>query len=65
MPRPQAQTLVKQAVRTVVTDGGHLIDALRSRTDAALDWDRLRDPACYLGANDALIDRALAAARPT
>lgn len=62
MPRPDAQALVKQAVRVVLADGGHLVDALRSRTSAPIDWDRLRDPACYLGANDALIDRALAAA---
>lgn len=63
LPRPDAQALVKQAVRAVLADGGHLVDVLRTLTAAPLDWDRLRDPACYLGANDALIDRALAAAR--
>jgi len=63
LPRPQAQALVKDACRAVLSEGGHLVDALRSRTEAPLDWDRLRDPTGYLGANDALIDRALAVAR--
>ena len=63
MPRPDAQALVKQAARAVIDDGGHLVDALRSRTTATVDWGRLRDPACYLGCNDALIDRALVAVR--
>ena len=63
MPRPEAQALVKQAARAVLAGGGHLVDALKSRTAAAVDWERLRDPSCYLGSNDALIDRALAAAR--
>lgn len=62
LPRPQAQELVKDAARAVIAGGGHLVDALRERTDAPVDWERLRDPACYLGSNDALIDRALAAA---
>ncbi|MEQ9334156.1 3-carboxy-cis,cis-muconate cycloisomerase [Thalassobaculum sp.] len=63
MPRPAAQAVVKEAARAVIAGGGHLVDALRERTEAAVDWDRLRDPACYLGSNDLLIDRALAAAR--
>lgn len=63
LPRLQAQALVKDACRAVLAEGGHLVDALRSRTEAPLDWDRLRDPAGYLGANDTLIDRAMAAAR--
>lgn len=62
MPRPEAQALVKQAVAAVLAEGGHLVDALRSRSSAPVDWERLRDPASYLGANEALIDRALAAA---
>lgn len=64
MPRPEAQALVKQAARAVIDGGGHLVDALQSRTTVTIDWSRLRDPSCYLGCNDALIDRALAAARP-
>ncbi len=65
MPRPEAQELVKSAVRSVMSEGGHLVDALMARTPAAVDWQRLRDPSCYLGSCDALIDRALAAARPS
>jgi 3-carboxy-cis,cis-muconate cycloisomerase len=62
MPRPEAQALVKEAARAVIAGGGHLVDALQARSSAPVDWDRLRDPACYMGSNDALIDRALAAA---
>ena len=62
MPRPDAQALVKEAARAVIAGGGHLVDALQARSSAPVDWDRLRDPACYMGSNDALIDRALAAA---
>jgi len=64
MPLEQAQGLVKDACRTVEASGRHLVDVLRERSDASIDWPALRDPANYLGATDALIDRAIAAATP-
>ncbi|MDH3475044.1 MAG: 3-carboxy-cis,cis-muconate cycloisomerase [Rhodospirillales bacterium] len=63
MPRPEAQALVKATCREIAGTGRHLIDALREKSDAPLDWDALRDPANYLGVADALIDRVLHAAR--
>ncbi len=62
MPRPDAQAVVKTAVRSVVSGGGHLVDALQALTPVPVDWERLRDPANYLGSCNRLIDRALAAA---
>jgi 3-carboxy-cis,cis-muconate cycloisomerase len=64
MPLEQAQALVKEACRAAEASGRHLVDVLRERSDAAIDWHALRDPANYLGAADTLIDRAIAAAAP-
>ncbi len=64
MPLEQAQALVKEGCRAVEASGRHLVDVLRERSDAAIDWRALRDPANYLGATDTLIDRAIAAAAP-
>lgn len=63
MPWPEAQALVKAACVELRRDGGHLIDILAERCPAAIDWDRLRDPANALGAAEALIDRVLEQAR--
>lgn len=59
MPRPQAQELVKQASREVLSGGGHLMDLLAARCDAPVDWAALKDPAGYLGSTDRFIDRVL------
>lgn len=61
MPRPQAQELVKQASREVLSGGGHLMDLLAARCDAPVDWTALKDPAGYLGSTDRFIDRVLEA----
>lgn len=62
MPLERAQAVVKEACGLAQSSGRHLVDVLRERVDIAVDWDALRDPANYLGATEALIDRALAAA---
>lgn len=64
MPLAEAQALVKEACRVAEATGRHLIDVLRERGDAAIDWPSLRDPANYLGAAEELVDRVLAAAAP-
>lgn len=65
MPRGEAEKLVGEACK-LVTPTRHLADALAGLTkapfDAPLDLGALRDPASYLGAADAFIDRALAEA---
>jgi len=63
LPRPQAQALVKEACKEVLSNGGHLIDLLAERTDVAVDWTALRDPAGQLGAAEAFIERVLVARR--
>jgi 3-carboxy-cis,cis-muconate cycloisomerase len=47
----------------VLSNGGHLIDLLAERTDVAVDWTALRDPAGQLGAAEAFIERVLVARR--
>ena len=59
MSRSEAEALVEAACRTVLDEGGHLCDALAKRTQAPVDFARLRDPCEYLGVTDALIDRVL------
>lgn len=65
MPRPEAQALVEAACAEASQSGRHLMDVLAEKTPAPLDWAGLRDPAGYLGAADALIDRILAALPPS
>lgn len=62
MPLPDAQSLVKNACRATMEQGGHVIDRLEAETDAPVDWRALRDPVNLMGPADALIDRALAEA---
>lgn len=59
MPRPEAQALVKEACREALASGRHLMDLLAERCDAPVDWDRVREPANYLGVTDQMIDRVL------
>jgi 3-carboxy-cis,cis-muconate cycloisomerase len=59
----EAKRLVRAASVAAQAGPGHLIDHLRSRTTAAVDWERLRDESHYLGATAVFIDRVLAEAR--
>ncbi len=59
IPRPQAQTLVKEACGEVVHSGRSLTEVLAGKTDAPVDWDAVSDPANYLGSASELIDRIL------
>ena len=63
LPRPEAQTTVKAACAETKAKGRHLIDLLAEKTDAPVDWVKLRDPANYLGAVETFIDRVLAEAK--
>lgn len=64
MPRPEAQALVQAACAEAAESGRHLMDVLAEMSEAPLDWAGLKDPAGYLGAADALIDRILASLAP-
>ncbi len=59
LPRPEAQTLVKDACKEALASGRHLIDLLAERSDAPVDWAALRDPAGQMGVADDLLDRVL------
>jgi len=63
MPRAEAQALVKLACGEVAESGRPLMEILAGRTDAPVDWEAVADPANYLGAATALIDRLLARRR--
>ena len=63
MPRAEAQTLVKAACEESLDGGRHLMEILAERSEAPVDWAALRDPALHLGQAEAMIGRALAAAR--
>ncbi len=52
---------MEAACRQALAEKRHLKDLLREAPEAAaLDLDTLFDPATYLGASDAVIDRILA-----
>jgi len=61
--RDEADALVTEACRIALLERRPLVSVLRERTEAPLDWDRLGDPARYLGAAEWFVDRVLAEAR--
>ena len=63
MPKPEAEALVKEACAEVKASDRHLVDLLRDKCDAPLDWKALADPANHLGAAEALVERTLAEVR--
>lgn len=60
MPRAEAKALVGEACRAALAEERHLIDVVRERTDAPVEWDALRDEAAYFGSSQPFIDRVLA-----
>ncbi len=62
LPRDDAEAMVKDACREVRKSGRHLIEVLKQRSSASIDWDALADPSNYLGAADAFISRILRSA---
>jgi 3-carboxy-cis,cis-muconate cycloisomerase len=64
MSRQAAKSLVTAACRTAQTENRHLVDVVRARTDAPLDWDALREEAAHFGSAQAFIDRVLTDAGP-
>ena len=61
MSRDEAKRLVKEAVPLVLQQDRHLVDVLREKTEAPLDWEALRDDGHYLGSAEVFIDRVLRA----
>ncbi len=68
--RHEAHRLLEQASRRALKEGLHLKDALAAVPEVTAqlspaELDRLLDPRNYTGVADQLVERALAAARPT
>jgi 3-carboxy-cis,cis-muconate cycloisomerase len=61
MSKASANQLVKEACQVAVQEGRHLIDVLKEKTDAPVDWDAIREESAYLGSTDVFINRVLQA----
>jgi 3-carboxy-cis,cis-muconate cycloisomerase len=59
--RTNANQLVKEACQVVMREGRHLIDVMKEKTDAPVDWDAIREESAYLGSADAFINRVIQA----
>jgi 3-carboxy-cis,cis-muconate cycloisomerase len=62
MGRAEAKTLVAEACRVAVSEGRHVVEVVREKTNAPVDWARLKDESAYFGSADAFIDRVLSEA---
>jgi 3-carboxy-cis,cis-muconate cycloisomerase len=61
MSKADASRLVREASQVVKEKGRHLINVIREKTDAPVDWDALRDESLYLGSSEEFINRVLRA----
>lgn len=59
MDRSNAAKLVAEACAASIDNSTHMIDELKQRVSAEIDWDALRDPANALGAAGQIIERVL------
>jgi 3-carboxy-cis,cis-muconate cycloisomerase len=57
--RVAAKRLIKEASTISIQENRHLVDVVRDKVDAPIDWDILRDEIAYLGVADNFIDRVL------
>jgi 3-carboxy-cis,cis-muconate cycloisomerase len=60
MSRAEAKKIVSEAVPVVLKEKRHLLDVIREKSEAPLDWAALRDETVYFGASDIFITRVLA-----
>jgi 3-carboxy-cis,cis-muconate cycloisomerase len=63
MDRTEAKQLVQEACRVALEQNRHLVDVVRDKTNAPLDWPALKDEATYFGSSETFIDRVLAEAK--
>lgn len=59
MSRAEAAALVKDACRTALQQDRHLLDVMQELSLDDIDWQRLNEPAAYLGAANEFIDSIL------
>jgi 3-carboxy-cis,cis-muconate cycloisomerase len=63
MSRAEAKKIVTESCQLVLEQKRHLIDVVRERTDAPIDWENLQDETAYFGSSQAFIDRVLEEAK--
>lgn len=63
MDRAEAKKIVAEACQAVLEQGRHLVDVVRDKTQAPLDWQALKDERAYFGASEVFIERVLAEAK--
>lgn len=61
--RVAAKRVIKEASATAIQENRHLVDVVREKINAPINWDILRDEMAYLGVADSFIDRVLDEAR--
>ncbi|MFN8457036.1 MAG: 3-carboxy-cis,cis-muconate cycloisomerase [Anaerolineae bacterium] len=59
MDRAKAKQLIQDAVQEAVVQQRHLVDVVREKVAAPLDWEALKDETSYFGAADVFIERVL------
>jgi 3-carboxy-cis,cis-muconate cycloisomerase len=59
MSRTEAKALVKEAVAVGLAEERHLVDVVREKSQAPLDWAALKDETAYFGGSDEFINRVL------
>jgi 3-carboxy-cis,cis-muconate cycloisomerase len=59
MSRTEAKKLVGESCQVVLAQNRHLIDVVRERTQASIDWDALKDESAYFGSAAVFIERVL------
>lgn len=57
--RVEAKKVIKESSQTVIQKNRHLVDVVREKVNAPIDWDALKDEARYLGQANSFIDRVL------
>jgi 3-carboxy-cis,cis-muconate cycloisomerase len=63
MSRAEAKKIVTEACQIVLEQKRHLVDVVRERIDAPIDWETLKDETAYFGSSEAFIDRVLEEAK--
>ena len=59
MDRAEAKQLISVAVREALIQNRHLVDVVREKVAAPLDWEALKDETAYFGSAEAFIERVL------
>jgi 3-carboxy-cis,cis-muconate cycloisomerase len=57
--RAEAKKLIQEAGVTAVQENRQLIEVLREKVNAPIDWQTLRDESAYLGSTQTIIERVL------